>query len=902
MLRDMVLRLRSLFRRGVVERELDQELRFHLEREIAKNVAFGLSEGEATRKAKLELGGFEQIKEEARDARGVSFVETTMSDLRYGLRILRNTPAFAAVAIVSLALGVGANTAIFQLIDAIRLRTLPVSNPQELTEIHIADMSNARGSQERENGVTYPIWEQIRKRQQAFSGVFAWTGAFFNLSPTGEVRSVPGLWVSGEFFKVLGVRPVLGRLFSTEDDYRGCGVPGAVISYSFWQSEFGGATSVIGRKLAISGQPVSVIGVTPPGFFGLEVGREFQIALPICSIVQIQGFNSLDAGTMWWLSVIGRLKPGATLKQASGQLNSLSPGIFQTTLPPNYPPVSVRNYLQMKLTARSAATGLSGLRERYSDLLWMLLAIAGTVLLNACANLANLMLARAATREKEIAVRLAIGGSPRRIFQQLLVESALVAAIGAGAALLIAHWLSHGFLALLTSTQSGIYLDLQPDWRVLAFTFGVAVATCLIFGLAPAWRASQSKPAEALKSGGRSLTTGQSSLGLRRVLIVSQVALSLVLLMGSLLFIRSLENLLGAEPGFRTGGLMVADLGFARTNPQQIKVLAWQKALLDRVGSIPGVSSVADTSVVPLGGNSWSNVVWMEGRDSRAGLDRNWSKISPRYFQTLGIPLVAGRDFDQHDGPGSAKVAIVNEAFAKQVAKTANPVGMTFHMEATPTQPETRYEIVGTVANAKYQNIRDEMKPLFYLPLSQDPAPSLSDQLLIRSTLPLESLLPALRRAILEADPNAHFDVYEVNDLLQGSLAPDRLMATLSTVFATLAALLSAVGLYGVMTYVVSRRRSEIGIRMALGADRSRIFGMLFRESGKMLVIGLFAGALLTLGVATLVSKMLFGLKAYDPVALSAAMLLLLVVGLLATFVPALRAAGIDPTTALREE
>ena len=400
----------------------------------------------------------------------------------------------------------------------------------------------------------------------------------------------------------------------------------------------------------------------------------------------------------------------------------------------NYPAVSVQNYLHMKLTARSAATGLSGLRDRYSDLLWILLAIAGTVLLNACANLANLMLARAGTREREIAVRLAIGASAGRIVQQLLIESALIASAGAGAALLLAHWLRRGLLALLTAKQTGIYVDLRQDWRVLAFTLAVATATCLISGFTPAWRAAQSKPVEALKSGSRSLTAGQATLGLRRALIASQVALSLVLLVGSLLFIRSLQNLLQAEPGFRTHGIFVADLGFARPNPQQVKVLAWQKALLDRVGSVPGVTSVADTNIVPLSGNSWDNRVWMEGRDSRTGLDRSWSKISPGYFRTLGIPLLAGRDFNGHDDPGSGKVAIVNQAFAKQIALAPNPVGLRFRMEQTPSTPETIYEIVGVVGDSKYQNIRETMQPLFYLPLSQDPTPSLTDQLLTART------------------------------------------------------------------------------------------------------------------------------------------------------------------------
>lgn len=395
MLRDVLLRLRSVLRRSAVERELDEELRFHLEREIDKNRSLGLGEHDAIRKAQMDLGGFELIKEETRDARGISFLEVAISDIRYAARVLRNSPGFTSVAILSLALGVGANAAIFELIDAVRLRTLPVKNPQSLVEIHVADMSGARGARTGNNTLTYPIWEQIRTQQTAFSGVFAWSDAEFNLSPKGEVHSVPGLWVSGNFFDVLGVQPVLGRVFSESDDYRGCGSFGAVISYSFWKSEFAGSTSVLGKKVIVNGEPVNVIGVTTPQFFGLEVGREFQIALPICSVARTGAFDAVGAGTYWWLSVMGRLKAESTLQRASAQLASVSPGLFQTTLPAKYPPVSVGNYLHMKLTADPAASGLSDLRDQYSDLLWILLAIAGAVLLNASANVANLMLARA---------------------------------------------------------------------------------------------------------------------------------------------------------------------------------------------------------------------------------------------------------------------------------------------------------------------------------------------------------------------------------------------------------------------------------------------------------------------------------------------------------------------------
>jgi predicted permease len=815
--------------------------------------------------------------------------------------VLWKDAGFTAVAVLSLALGVGANTAIFQLLDAIRMRTLPVKAPQELAGIQIANMSGARGAVNRENSVTYPIWERIQKHQQGFSGVFAWAEDELNLSPAGEVRTARSLWVSGDFFKVLGSHPVLGRVFTAEDDHRGCGIPGVVISYSFWQSEFGGSPSVIGRELTLNGQRANVIGVTQAGFFGLDVGHEFQIALPICSIVPIW-YDALDNGTSWWLSVMGRLKPGLTVGQAAAQLSSISRGIFETTLPANYPPVSVNEYLGMRLTAVPAATGSSGLRDQYSNLLWMLLAIAGMVLLIACANLANLMLARAGSRGREIAVRLAIGGSPGRILCQLLTESALVTAVGAGAALLLSHWLSGALLALFTEKDKWVYVDLRPDWRVLAFTSAVAVATCLIFGLVPALRAAKGKPAEALKSGSRALTAGREAFGLRRALIVSQVALSLLLLFGALLFTSSVRNLLRAETGFQPQGILIANLGFARPNPSEIKVPVWQKALLERVGSVPGVTAVADTDVIPIGGRSWSNRVWMNGADPRQAIDTHWSRISAGYFRTLDIPMLTGRDFDVSDRLNTPKVAIVNQAFARQIAGLTNPVGQRFRVEATPSTSETVYEIIAMVGNTKYRDLRENAGPLFYVPFSQDATPTLSDQLLIRSSLPFQTLLPAVRRAILNVDSDARFEFDEYPDLIQESFSRERLMAMLSTAFAILAGLLSAVGLYGVMTYIVARRRSEIGIRIALGASRGSIFRMLFGESGKLLLLGLLAGAGLSLGVGKFASKLLFGLKPYDPSALITAAVLLLLVGFVATYVPARRAASIDPTVALREE
>jgi putative ABC transport system permease protein len=823
-------------------------------------------------------------------------------DLRYSIRVLRKSPTFALVAVLSLGLGIGASTALFQVLDAIRLRTLPVRAPDELAEVRIADMTGARGSVSRSNSVTYRIWEEIRKSQQAFAGVFAWADDSLNLSPAGEVRMTQGLWVSGEFFRVLGVEPALGRLIVPADDQRGCGAPGAVISYSFWQSEFGGDPKVVGRKLTLNSHPVPILGVTPAGFFGLEVGQTFQVALPLCSVPALQGYNALESGTYWWLTVMGRMNSGWPLSRASAHLSAISPRVLASSLPPEYPTASVKNYLAMTLVARPAGAGISGLRNRYSSPLQMLLGIACLVLLITCANLANLMLARAGARDREFALCLAIGASRARLIRQLLTESLVVAGCGAALGLLLARGLSRTLVSLLSADAGSISLDLSPDWRILAFTSTLGFLTCLLFGLAPAFRVTRNEPNLALKSASRGATAGVEHFGLRQLLTVSQVALSLVLLVGALLFVRSLWNLRDVDAGFRQDGILIADLRYARSGTPGFSVPLWQKSLLDRLRSLPGVVSVADTTVVPISGSSWGNKVWMDGANAAAPADALFTRISTGYFTTLGIPLLLGRDFSNNDTSSSPKVAIVNQAFARKITGAVEPLGHRFRVEATPSAPETVYEIVGLVGNTKYRSLRESVEPVFYLPLSQDPRPQLADQLLIRSAVPFEALLPSVRQALQEVDPSARFAFEELQVQIASSLLPERLMATLSTAFGVLAALLSATGLYGVISYLVSRRRNEIGIRMALGAARRKILTMVLAEVCRTLAIGLAAGILLSLATATFARAMLFGLTPYDGASLFMASGLLVLVALVSTFAPAYRAASIDPMIALRDE
>jgi putative ABC transport system permease protein len=902
MLHDFFFRLRAIFLRSSMERELDDEVRFHLDRQMETYVGSGMSRKEAERRARREFGAVALAKEDAREARGVSLLDTIWRDLRYGVRVLLKSPGFTLVATASLALGIGANTAIFTLLDAIRLRSLPLKAPEELTLVRVTDMSGARGSVNRDDTLTYGIWEQIRDRQQALAGVFAWSHAWLNLAREGEVRMEPGLWVTGSFFPGLGIEPAAGRLFGTADDHRGCGTPGVVVSYPFWKNELGGDGSAIGRRLTLNGHSVEVIGVTPAGFFGLEVGRSFSVVLPVCSQPAIGAYNALDSGTQWWLTVMGRLKPGWNTERAAAHFKTISAGIFEASLPATYPRVSVSNYLGMKLTAEPAGAGVSGLRIGYTDPLHILLGIAGFVLLIACANLANLMLARASVRAREIAVRLAIGASRGRLIAQLMMENLLIAAAGAGLGLALAHALSRLLVTQLTTDPKTVYLDLRADWRVLAFTAGLALTTCLLFGLAPALRATGTGPGTVLKQFGRGLAGSHERFPVRRMLASAQVALSLVLLVGALLFTGSLRNLLRVETGFQTGSMLIADLGYTRAAPLKTPVLEYQRVLLERVAAVPGVASVADTTVLPLSGKSWGNHTWADGSEFAQGVDSSGSRVSPGYFRTLGVRLIAGRDFSHGDTPKSPNVAIVNREFARRVMKMEAPIGRRFWTEATPSSPEIVYEIVGVVGDTKYRNLREAKRSMFYLPLAQDPSPELGDQLLIRCALPTAKVAPGVRRAITEMDPGARFSFGEMQELVDGSVVRERLMATLSTAFGILAGVLAAIGLYGVMAYTVTRRTNEIGIRMALGATPGEILRMVIGESGRVVALGLAAGGALSLWVAGFARKLLFGIEPGDAGTLVTAAAVLCAVALTAAWIPARRAARLDPTIALREE
>lgn len=838
------------------------------------------------------------------DKRRKKTMSSLWQDLRFGLRLLWKAPAFTTVAVASLALGIGANTAIFQLINAVRLRSLPVANPQEIVEVRIANTRNRSGNF---NGshpeATNPQWEWLRDHSESFSGLLAWNEREMNLAETGQYRPARGLFVSGDFFNVLGVRPVLGRTFGASDDRRNCGSAGVVLSHAFWQSQYGAEPGVIGKKITLEGRPFEIIGVAEPGFTGLEVGRSFDLATPICSEAAIRGeYSQLDVRHAWWLSVMGRLKPGVSMEQATAQLAAASPALFQETLPSVYTPEGKKLYLGYKLGAFAAGGGLSELREQYQESLWMMLSLAGLVLLIACANLANLLLARASVREREIAVKLALGASRGRLIRQLFVESLLLSLIGAALGGFLAQGLSRVLVSLISNERESLFLNLSPDWRLLGFMGGLAILTSVLFGLTPAFRATRTTPGAVLKAGGRGMTSGGERFGLRRLLVVAQVALSLVLLFGALLFARSLQKVLSVDAGFKQDGVVIAHVDFSKLELPKERRQEYKRELLDQLRAVPGVESVAHATIVPMSGSGWNDRVDIPGANPPKSGVPMFNRVSPGYFQTLNTSFLAGRDFDGRDTLNSPKVAIVNEAFARTLFDGASPLGKRFQVETSPGEPQLIYEIVGLVRNTKYQSLREDFPATAYLAAAQEPSPNEGVQLMIRSGLPPAAVTGAVRQRLLEVSPQLGFDFRVFKTQILDGLMRERLMATLSGFFGFLAVLLASVGLYGVLSFMVTQRRSEIGLRMALGADRFRIIKLILKDAGFLLVGGLAIGGVLAALAARFAESMLYGLKPGDPLTIALAVLTLGAVALFASYLPARRAARQDPMAALRDE
>jgi putative ABC transport system permease protein len=826
-------------------------------------------------------------------------MDAILQDLRYALRTLRSSPGFAAVAIFSLALGIGANTAIFSLIDSVLLKTLPVSHPQELLQV--------TGALNRES-YSNPVWEQIRDRQDVFSGIFAYSTRGFNLASRGEVRHVQGAWVSGQFYDTLGVQAVLGRTFTASDDKRGC-AGAAVLSYDFWQRAYGGRADILGKMISLDRHPFPIVGVTPPGFLGIDVGVGVDVTIPLCAEAIIRpGITALDEPSSRWLAIIGRPKPGISPTQATARLKTLAPEIFKATLPSQMRADRQAEYLANTLQATvPAANGRSGLRSQYRQALLVLMVVVGAVLLIACANVANLLLARGAARQREIAIRMALGSGRARLIRQLLTESLLLSFCGATLGILFAQWGTRLLIGFLSTTGRQVVLDLSVDGRMLAFTAGIAILTGLLFGIAPAWRGTRVQPQAAMKANARGVIEG-GNFGLGKTLVTIQVALSLVLVMAAGLMLSTFWKLTSLDPGFDQGHVLLVAVDLRNANYPQERRAAGYQQMLDRLRAIPGVRSASRSEMTPIGGGVWDSELIIDGYTARSARDVtvNFNQVSPGYFETLGTPLLAGRDFNPYDTPQSPTVAIVYETFVKRYFAGANPLGRTFRYNNGPAVLPP-IEIVGVVKDAKYASLREDIPPTAYRAASQDrpgmagPSPFTNFELRTAIGAPAD-LIPAVKSAMEEVNRDITLQFGTLATQVTESLTRERLLATLSGFFGALALLLATIGLYGVMSYNVARRRNEIGIRMALGAEQSRVLKMVLREVAILIGIGLAIGIAGALATTRFVASFLFGIKSNDAGTLSLAAAVLALVAALAGYIPARRASRLDPMAALREE
>ncbi len=881
---------------------LENEIRLHVELRAERLRSGGLNAEAAAAEARHRFGNTLRVEEKSREVWVSSVLDELWRDLRTSVRGLRRTPGFTAVAVVIIALGVGANTAIFQLFDALRLRSLAVPEPQQLAVIQLAGRKGWRGQQTRPlPTLTNTQWEYIRDHQNTFSGVLAWSADTFGFG--SDPQPVRGLFVSGSYFRVLGVAAGLGRVFAPEDDHRGCGTPGAVISDAFWRRELAGDPAVIGRTIIVNYRKLEIIGVSATGFSGLEVGHSFDVSVPICSQAALwtEG-NYLDKGTIWWLSVMGRLAPGQTIDYATARLQDFSPELFRATLPVNYPAEDVNDYQKLTLTAKSGGAGVSDLRDPYSDPLLLLLATTGVVLLIACANLATLILARASTREHEFAVRLAIGGSRSHLIRQLMVENGVLAIAGGVTGVFVAYRLSRFVIAFLSVQDDSIFFQTQPDSRVFSYAIAAAALSCIVFGLVPSWRVTRMLAGDSLRTSTRAVAGNKSGSDLRQGLVMLQVAFSFVLLFGALLFSGTLQNLLAVDSGFQMSDVVTGWIDYSRLKLPVARRMQFRREIVDEIRRMPGVASAAETGIVPLSGQSGSNAVWREGSDPKQRIDANFNYIGEGYLKTMAIPILSGRDFNAADRLSSRPVAIVSRTFIRRLGLTGDVVGQYFRREATPSRPETAFEIVGLVPDTKYISLKEEFRPLVFLSASQDNDPDPSMRVMIRASHGNAALIGAIRTTMKSKYPDMQVNLRTFESTVNQGLLRERLMATVSGFFGGLAVLIAAVGLYGVLSYLVVRRTNEIGVRVALGAKPADILKIFAGRAGMLVAAGLISGAIVALLAGQLARSFLFGLEPWDVRTILTAVVILTGVSLLASCLPAWRAAMLQPLAALRQD
>ncbi len=848
------------------------------------------------------------------------WVETVGRDFGYALRTLRRSRGFAAVAALTLALGIGANTAIFTLLDQVLLRLLPVKNPQQL--VLLTMRGHHYGNNWGGNAISYPMYRDFQDHNEVFSGTFCRFPHPVSMTYGGQAERTQGELVSGTYFSVLGVGTVLGRGIGPEDDRVPDGHPVVVLSYDYWKQRFGGDPKIIGKTLLVNNYQMAIIGVAQPGFDGVELGSSTKIFIPVMmeKEIIIGPMKFLTDRRSRWVNAFGRLKPGVTEEKAKASLQPFMHSMLEQEVKEaafrNASAYDREEFLKSWIDVLPGSQGRASLRQELRTPLWVLMATTGMVLLIACANIANLLLARATGRQKEIAVRLAMGATRGRIVSQLLIETLSLSALGAVLGLALAFWGDKALMAMYLPSDSGsLNISTTPDLRILLFTLAVTVATGLVFGLAPALQSTRPDVGRTLKDQAGAVVGGGHGR-LRNALVVTQVALSLLLLIGAGLFLRSLKNLSSLGPGFSAGRLVGFNIDPSLNGYSPERLNGFYQELTDNLNAIPGVKSVAVASMRIMEDNEWDSGMTAEGYSPTKPDDHPqafMNQIGPGYFATLGVPIVAGRDFRLTDNRIVKRAnatddfdvvpttVIINEKFAQRFFAGRNPVGMHLGFGTDPGT-HTEMEIIGVVKDIKYTNLRDEIPIQAYVPYMN--SPYLGGMTVYARTMGEPSqLMTSIRAKVREVDANLPiYAMRTMDEQISNSLSRERMIASLSTVFGFVATVLAIIGLYGVMSYSVAQRTREIGIRMALGAEQGKVIGMVMREVLTLIAIGVGVGVPAALALTRVVKSQLYGLEAHDPWTLGFATGLLAMVACAAGYVPALRASRVDPMKALRYE
>jgi putative ABC transport system permease protein len=814
------------------------------------------------------------------------------ADVRDAVRSLWGTPITTTVAVVSLALGIGANTALFSILNSLVIKELPVRHPEQIVIVGQTDLW------------TNPIWEQIRDRHSdLFDGACAWYFQQFDLSASGRMDPIGGAYVSGSLFGVLGVNTVVGRALTSADDVRGGGADGyaVVISHRLWQRRFGGAGDVLGRRITVNRVPFTVVGVAPASFQTLNVGQMMDVFVPLASEAAIRGPEStLDGRASWWLRVMARLKPGQSVEQATAAFNARLPAIRAATIPLEWPADYQASYLTEAVGLFPASTGVSDLRMLFEQPLTIIMMVVAAVLLIACANIANVMLARASARRHEMSVRLALGASRLRLAVQLLTESLLLATIGGVAGLIIARVVASLLVQQLGSEVTSVSLGLPIDWRVLGFTAAVCLGATVLFGLAPAFGLRGVEPNDALKEQSRGVT-GDRRFGLRNALVVAQVALSFVLVMGAGLFVRTFASLTTTPLGFDASRLLIVS-GESRVPPVSlVEGVAMEQRIADAASTVPGVTRASLSFLTPMSGRGWTHRVQVSnGRtiSSRGEQTAFFNNVASGWFETYGMRILAGRDIAPSDVRGAEPVAVVNEAFVRRFVGQESPLGRRITtLGLGKLSPPL---IVGVVNDAVYGTVRRGVVPTVYVPIAQGQSFGTSFSVTVKLGADRSSVERGLTAVLSQADPNLSFSFRDYGDQVRATLNQERLVALLSGFFGALALLLAALGLYGVTAYSVSRRRPELAVRLALGAGADGVVRLVLRRVAALLIVGGVIGVVLSVWAATFVGSLLFRVTPRDSLTFAATAVVLLVVGLFAGWLPARAASRLDATTALR--